>query len=210
MKHTTRLIATILPASVALAVTAFAAPLSFDFKDPKGVNNVQFSLDAPLEQITGHATGVSGTITFDPANPGATTGRIVVASSTLTVSNPVMKDHLHSAGWLDVAAHPEIAFEAKSLKNVKTSDNVTTADLTGAFTLKSVTRELTVPVTLTYLPGKLGARVNKPELKGDLLVLRADFVINRSEFGIKPGENTDKVAEQIHLKLSIAGAAPKA
>ena len=41
---------------------AFAAPLAFDFKDPKGVNNVQFHLDAPLESISGQATGISGTV----------------------------------------------------------------------------------------------------------------------------------------------------
>ncbi|MBE2213420.1 MAG: YceI family protein [Opitutaceae bacterium] len=208
MNNIVRLLTTVTAASAALALSALAAPLSFDFKDPKGVNNVQFSLDAPLEQITGHATGVSGTISFDPANPGATTGKIVVASSSLTVSNAMMKDHLHSAGWLDVAANPEIVFEAKSLKNVKTSGDTTTADVTGTLTLKGVSKEVTVPVTFTYLPGKLGARVQKME--GDLLVVRADFLVNRSDFDIKPGQMTDKVAEQIHLKLSIAGAAPKA
>lgn len=208
MNTTIRLLASITAASAALALSALAAPLSFDFKDPKGVNNVQFSLDAPLEQITGHATGVSGTISFDPANPGATTGRIVVASSSLTVSNAMMKDHLHGDGWLDVAHHPEITFEARALKNVKTTGDATTADLAGVLTLKGVAKELTVPVTFTYLPGKLSARV--PKLEGDLLVVRADFAINRSDFGIKAGEMTDKVAEQIQLKLSIAGASPKA
>ena len=38
---------------VALAAAAHAAPQTFDFKDPKGVNNVVFKLDAPLEAITG-------------------------------------------------------------------------------------------------------------------------------------------------------------
>jgi len=208
MNTTVRLLASVTAASAALALSALAAPLSFDFKDPKGVNNVQFSLDAPLEQITGHATGVSGAIVFDPANPAATKGKIVVAASSLTVSNAMMKDHLHSAGWLDVAAHPEISFEAKSLANVKTSGDTTTADLTGTLTVKGVAKEITVPATFSYLPGKLSARVQKME--GDLLVVRADFVINRGDFGIKPGEMTDKVAEQIHLKLSIAGASPKA
>ncbi len=48
-----------------LSTTAWAAPQAFDFKDPKGVNNVQFKLDAPLESITGTATGVSGNVSFD-------------------------------------------------------------------------------------------------------------------------------------------------
>ena len=34
-----------------LASAAWAAPQSFDFKDPKGVNNAVFKLDAPLEAI---------------------------------------------------------------------------------------------------------------------------------------------------------------
>jgi hypothetical protein len=55
----------------AFGLSAQAAPLTFDFKDPKGVNNVQFSLDAPLESITGTGTGISGSVTFDPAPPAA-------------------------------------------------------------------------------------------------------------------------------------------
>ena len=43
MKRTLTLIA-----SATFASAALAAPLSFDFKDPKGVNNAVFKLDAPL------------------------------------------------------------------------------------------------------------------------------------------------------------------
>ena len=49
---------------------ALAVPHTFDFKDPKGVNNVVFKTDAPLESINGTATGISGSVTFDPDNPG--------------------------------------------------------------------------------------------------------------------------------------------
>ncbi|MBL9205965.1 MAG: YceI family protein, partial [Opitutaceae bacterium] len=47
------------------------------------------------------------------------------------------------------------------------------------------------------------------KIKGDLLVLRADFEVNRSDFGLQPGQMTDKVAETIRLSLSIAGAAAR-
>jgi polyisoprenoid-binding protein YceI len=194
----------------AAASAAVAAPLSFDFKDPKGVNNVQFMLDAPLESITGTATGITGTVSFDPAKPGATTGKIVLDAKSLTVGNPVMGDHLRGEGWLDVAKHPTITFEAVSLAKVRTQNNVTNAEIAGKLTVKGVTKDVTVPVSLTYLADKLGSRVNDPKIKGDLLVLRANFTINRSDFGIKPGQATDKVAEEIQLSLSIAGAAPRA
>lgn len=194
----------------ATALAASAAPQSFDFKDPKGVNNVQFKLDAPLESITGTATGISGTVVFDPAAPGAVSGRIVLDTASLTVGNPLMGEHLHSANWLDVAKHPTITFEAVSASNVRTQGSTVTADLTGKLTVKGITREVTVPVTFTHLPDKLGARLGNTELKGDLLVLRAAFTINRADFDIMAGQMTDKVAESIALSLSIAGAAPKA
>jgi polyisoprenoid-binding protein YceI len=192
---------------VCLTTAAYAAPQSFDFKDPKGVNNAVFQLDAPLESINGSANGITGTVSFDPENPAATTGKIVVASETLTVPNPMQKEHMHSANWLDVAKYPEITFETKSLANVKTAGNVTTADATGIFTLHGVSKEITVPVKVTYLPDKLSARV--PNLKGDLLVIRVNFAINREDFNIQKGQYLDKVSPTIELSLSIAGAAVK-
>ena len=196
-------------AAASLVVAAAAAPLAFDFKDPKGVNNVQFKLDAPLESITGTGTGIAGTISYDPANPAATTGTITLDAASLTVGNPVMTGHLRGDKWLDAAQHPSITFEAVRVAGVRTQGAQVTAEVTGRLTLKGVTKEVTVPVSFTHLPDKLGARLGDAKLQGDLLVVRANFEINRSDFGIMAGQATDKVAETIHLSLSIAGAAKK-
>jgi polyisoprenoid-binding protein YceI len=186
---------------------ALAVPEAFDFKDPKGVNNAVFKLDAPLETLNGNATGISGTVTFDPADPAATRGKIVVASSSMHVGNPMQQQHLLSDKWMDAAKYPEIVFEAKELKNVKTTADTTTADVTGAFTLKGISKDITVPVKFTYLKDKLGQRV--PNQKGDLLVIRSTFSIKRSDFGIMPGQMEEKVSDAIELTLSIAGASPR-
>ena len=190
-----------------LALNAVAGPLSFDFKDPKGVNTVSFKLDAPLEAISGSAQGVTGTINFDPEHPEATRGKIVIAAASLNVPNGMMKEHMLGANWLDAAKHPEITFEAKDVKNARTEGDTTTADVAGTFTLKGVARDITVPVKLTYLKDKLGARV--PNQKGDLLVVRANFSIKRSDFNIMAGQNEDKVSNAIDLPLSIAGSCPR-
>ncbi len=186
---------------------ALAAPQTFDFKDPKGINNAGFKLDAPLEAINGNASGVSGTVTFDPANPVTTQGKIVVATSSLMLPNPMQRTHMLSDKWLDATKYPEISFESKEFKNVRTTGDTTTADVTGTFTLKGVSKDLTVPVKLTYLKDKLGDRL--PNQKGDLLVVRANFNIKRGDFNINPGQYEDKVADTIELNLSIAGASPK-
>jgi polyisoprenoid-binding protein YceI len=198
------LTATVLFSTLGLS---WAAPLEFNFKDPKGVNNVVFKTDAPLESINGTATAISGTVTFDPQDPGAVKGKIVVAASSLHVGNPMQKEHLHGANWMDVTQYPDMSFEVVGAKNVKTQSDVTTADVTGKMTIKATTKEITVPVKMTYLKDKLGQRV--PNQQGDLLVLRSNFSVKRSDFGIGGPKMEEKVSNDIELSLSLAGAAAR-
>jgi len=192
-----------LAAVVGLELGAMAGPLTFDFKDPKGVNNVVFKTDAPLESINGTATGVSGSVMFDPADPGSVKGKIVVEAASLHVPNSMMQNHLQSPMWLDVAKNPKITFEALSATNVKTEGNVTTADVAGTMTIKGKSNKVTVPVKLTYLKDKLKDRV--PNTEGDLLVIRGTFKVKRSDYGINQGQFEDKVSNEIELVLSLAG-----
>jgi polyisoprenoid-binding protein YceI len=189
-----------------LAATSWAAPIAFDFKDTKRVNNIAFKLDAPLEKINGTGTGISGNVTFDPENPSAVKGKIVLAASSLHVPNPKMKGHLHSPMWMDATNFPEITFEVVSAKPMTTEGNVTTAEVSGKMTIKGTTKEMTVPVQITYLKDKLKVREGK---EGDLLVLRANFSVKRSDFGINPGRMENKVADEIKLSLGLAGSAPR-
>ncbi|MBM3837440.1 MAG: YceI family protein [Verrucomicrobia bacterium] len=199
--------ALILTSTICFAATLSAAPIEFDFKDSKGVNNIVFKLDAPLEAINGTATGISGKVTFDPDHPGAVKGKIIVQTASMHLGNPMQKEHLHGDQWMSAAKFPEISFEAVSAKNVKAEGNVTTADVTGKMTIKGVTKEITVPVKMTYLKGRLRERT--PGMDGDLLVLRSNFSVRRRDFGIQPGRNEEKVADEIVLELSLAGAAPR-
>lgn len=194
--------------AVLVGIASQAAGMKFDFKDPKGVNTVAFSLDAPLEAISGSANGITGEVVFDPAKPEATKGRIVVAAASMHVPNPVMKDHMHGKDWMDVANHAELVFEAEELVDVQKSGDVFQAKAKGKMTMRGVTKPVTVPVKLTYLKDRLGARTNG-RMQGDLLVLRAQFSVKRSDFGINPGAPTDKVSDEVELSLSLAGSAPK-
>ena len=182
-----------------------ADSIKFDFRDPKKVNNVVFLMDAPLESINGTATGVSGTVSFDPAKPAATTGKIVLSTSSLHVDNPVMKKHMLDEGWMHVSKFPTIEFVAEEMTKVKTSGTTITGTIDGKLTVKGVTKKVSVPVRLTYLKGML---IKRNRVPGDLLVLRSDFTIKRSDYGINAGNNEEKVSDEIELKLRVAGAAP--
>ena len=188
---------------------AQAEELSFDFKDPRGVSQVAFSLDAPLESINGTAKGIAGTVLVDPDNLSTTRGKIVVATKSLVVPNPIMRMHLLSKDWLNARSNPEISFEIKKVGRVtKKSADASEVEVTGTFTLSQVTKEVLTKADVIYLPGKLGETTNN-KIHGDLLVVRSNFKIRRSDFGIRAGEFLDKVADEISLFVNLVGSAPR-
>jgi polyisoprenoid-binding protein YceI len=200
-----KLITTLL---LTVLMSSASAATVFDFEDPKGVNNIRFDLDAPLEAISGTGNGISGTITFDPENPAATSGRIVLQTASLIVPNASMREHLHGENWLNAAANPEIVFEAVTVEVKNQDGNRVETHVTGNLTLNGVTREITVPVSFTHLPDRLADRTGG-RMQGDLLVVRSQFSVKRSDFNIRKGQNLDTVAEKIELNMAVAGAAPR-
>ncbi|EDY80564.1 hypothetical protein VDG1235_178 [Verrucomicrobiia bacterium DG1235] len=193
-------------ATATIVFAPLASAIDFDLKDPKGVNNIVFLLDAPLESINGTATGISGNVSFDPAAPESTSGKLVVAVESMSVANPKMVEHIMGARWMDAAKHPEIVYELNGLSDVKKSGNKVSGTANGTMTIKGVSKELAIPVSLSYLEGKLADRQRTP---GDILVIRSSFSISRSDFDVNAGQQEDKVADEIELRLSLAGIAPK-
>lgn len=199
---------TLLLASLLLPCAVNAAEQTFDFKDPKGVNTARFTLDAPLESISGNANGISGTLTIDAAKPEATKGSIVIEAKTLNVENAMMKDHMLGKDWLDVATHPTVTFTVSGLSDFKLVGDTATANVKGKFSLKGVEKEISVPAKVTLLKDKLGARTGG-KMEGDLMVIRTEFTIKRSDYGVNPKAPTEKVSDDVVITLAIAGASPK-
>ena len=187
------------------ALVLSGAPIKFDFKDPKKVNNVIFQMDAPLESINGSGDSLWGTVTFDPSDPSATRGEIILDAKSLHVGNPVLKEHIHGKDWMNVEKFPAISFKLTKLENVKKQGIDVLADAKGKMTIRNVTMEMVVPVKITYLKGLLEKRNRVP---GDLLILRSRFLVKRDDFEIRAGEKLDKVANEIEISLNLAGAAP--
>jgi len=205
--NTHHLTVTLVAAMLAAAVNA--APITFDFKDPKGVNNIVFLIDAPLESINGTATGIAGSASFDPENPAAVSGTVTLDVKSLRVPNDTMQGHLAGERWMDAEKFPTITFEVTGASNTRTVGETTEADLAGKLTVKGTTRDISVPAKLTFLKGKLKARGGS-KVDGDLLVVRSSFAIKRSDFGINAGQMLDKVSDDILLTLSVVGIAPYA
>lgn len=199
------------------AVAAHEAAKLFSFKDPKGVNTMTFKLDSAVEPIKGFASGISGDIQFDPAKPEATRGSIVVDVKSMTVPNPRMNGFIQSEGWMNGEKFPTITFAIVEVKDVKrepgtkqgdlTSTAIFSANVVGDFTMKGVTKRMTVPATLTYFADGLGRRVGN--LEGDLAVIRTNFKINRMDFGVDGRTPIEVVSDIVEIDVAIAGGAAR-
>ncbi len=204
------MIRTAILSALCFATVATAGPRDYSFKDPKGVNNVQFLLDSEIEPIMGSANGVSGDLKYDPEKPAALTGKVVVASKTVHVLNDRMKMKMHSTQWLDVENFSEITFALKSAKLLKPkkgqAKNVARLEVKGDFSLRGVTKAITVEATVTHLAdAKLwAARMRRGS--GQMVVLRTSFVIKRSDFLCGP--MMPSVSDAFRVTVAIVGLSP--
>lgn len=187
-------------------------------KDPKGVSSILFTLDSPYEPLSGLATGIDGSVKFDPADVAGTEGEVSVRTDSLRMSLDLMTEHLHSATWLNARQFPEIRFRFSSLKNVRQqaasvadiragAAGVWSAEAEGDLSLHGVTKRIHVPVTITWFPDKLQNRV--ANMRGDLMAVRSNFSIFRGDFGIDGGVPDTILSDRIDIQVRIVGVAPK-
>lgn len=177
---------------------------SFDMKDPKGVNSVQWLVESRLEPIAGSANGISGDLVIDTKTPSASRGKIIIATASMKAPVDLMTDHLRGNGWLDAAKYPTIEFTLKKLSKVKRKGDEVTAVATGDFSLHGVTKEITVPVQTLLIKGGSTDRTHGA-VKGDLVRIRAEFKVKRSDFNISKGTPTFMVADDIEIRVAIVG-----
>jgi polyisoprenoid-binding protein YceI len=181
---------------------------TFDFKDPKSVNTVTVTLDSLLEPIAGVASGVTGSLLFDPDRPREASGKIVIDVASLQFPNSRYTEAAHGPRGLEVQKYPQIEFVLKRVRDVrKEGTNSFSGTVEGDFTCHGVTKPITVPVRAVYLPGK--ARDRNRQMEGDLLVLRTTFTIKRTDYGIANGVLPELVADEVEIRAAVVGLAPQ-
>jgi polyisoprenoid-binding protein YceI len=181
----------------------------FFVNDARGRDTISFTSRAPLEDIVGTTSRITGYIAFDPANPTAGgAGRFTVPVATLSTGIPMRDEHLRGADWLDAETHPEIVLEIDNVTNVTTSqtgEGFTTYDgtLVGSFTLKGVTKPVQIPAKVTYM--KQSERTQS-RLPGNLLGGRASFTVALADHGVSQGSIGTKVGETITVDVSFVAS----
>jgi polyisoprenoid-binding protein YceI len=95
-----------------------------------------------LSNVRGTFTGVTGTLAYDPSDPGSTQIDVTIDASTINTGDAKRDGHLKSPDFLDVAQFPVITFKGKRVEKTGDSEFKVTGDLT----IHGVTREVSLKV----------------------------------------------------------------
>jgi polyisoprenoid-binding protein YceI len=149
---------------------------------------------------SGKFTDISGSVTFDEANPGQSLVDVTINTNSLVTGLAKFDQHLKSSDFFDVEKYPTAKFVSKKIK--VTGKNK--AKIEGQLTLHGVTKSVTLDTKFNR------AGIN-PISQLQTVGFSATAVINRSEFGLDyavPGVS-DKVNLTIEIEANIPASVKK-
>jgi polyisoprenoid-binding protein YceI len=132
----------------------------------------------------GDFTGLSGSITFDPANLAASQFDVSVDAKSIDTDIEARDHDLRKAAYLDVANYPKLTL--KSTKITKTNKDGYYY-LFGDLTIKGVTKEVKFPFTATAKDGGY--------------LFEGSFKLNRRDFGV--GGSSLSLGDDLTVSLSV-------
>ena len=127
-------------------------------------------------------------LAYDEKNLGASTLKVIVQVGSLDTGDKERDDTLKSADLLDTAKYPTAQYVASSLAS-RADGRI---EATGKLTLRGVTRELRLPLTLKPTASGL-------ELSGETTIRRLDYQVGQGDW-----KSTEWVGDDIRLKYRVA------
>ncbi|SRR5579883_3057893 len=149
-----------------------------------------------IANVKGEFTKISGKVSFDPANPAASSIDVSIDASSISTREPQRDEHLKSADFFDVANYPAITFVSKTVE----PDGKDAYQVTGDLTIRGVTHEV-----------KLLVDSVTPEAKDPWGGMRrgavATTTINRKDFGLTWNMALETggivVGEEVHITIDV-------
>ena len=187
----------LLAAALALASTvAFAAPLTYKI-DANHTDVVASWSHFGFSNPIAHFGKVDGSITYDPANVGASKVEVTIPLSGLNSHVGDFDDHLRSADFFDAEKFPNITFKSTSVKAAGKGKLKVTGDLTSTGG--------TQPVVLDVTNNKTGVQ---PMANREAAGFSATATVKRTDFGL--GLYAPNVSDQVKLSITTEAIVPKA
>jgi polyisoprenoid-binding protein YceI len=123
----------------------------------------------------GRMNSFSGTIVLDEQNISNSSVTVEVDANSVDTKQEKRDDHLRSPDFFNARQFPKISFRSKSVRRLADG----TLEVRGDFTLRGVTRELTLKVHIT-------GKGRTPQGK-EVIGFHTVFTIQRSDFNVRYG-----------------------
>ena len=130
----------ILTLAVLISAGAFAAD---SFVIDKNHSEAIFQVRHMVSRVSGRFDDFAGTITVDRANPSVSSVEFTIKAPSIDTGVADRDKHLRSADFFDAEKYPEITFKSTAIKPSGRKD---VYDVTGTFTMRGVTKTITLPV----------------------------------------------------------------
>jgi polyisoprenoid-binding protein YceI len=154
-----------------LSIAALAQAVHYDI-DPVH-SSAQFSVrHLMISNVRGEFQKVTGTVVYDPKNPGASSVEATIDTTTINTHEPDRDAHLKSPDFFDVARFPTLTF--KSTKVEKAGEGK--LRVTGDLTIRGVTKQAVLEVEGPTPEMKAGSNIKAGA--------SATTTVNRKDFGL--------------------------
>jgi polyisoprenoid-binding protein YceI len=142
-----------------------------------------FTVKGPFGTVHGNFSGLKATIQFDEKDLAGSSFTASIETKTVNTGVGLRNSDLRNKEiWLNSEKYPTISFHSKKIE--KTANGFTAL---GELTIKSTTKELTIPFTFAA--------------KGNSGVFNGQFHINREDY--KVGNKGGSVGDDITISLEV-------
>jgi polyisoprenoid-binding protein YceI len=176
-----------------LAMAAAAAAQAGTWQIDPNHSAAQFSVrHLGVSTVRGAFMKVSGSATYDPADPGKNTVDVTIDASSVDTRVQMRDNDLRSPNFLDVQKYPTITFKSKQAKSAGSGK----LQIVGDLTIHGVTKEVTLDVDGPSAP-------IKDPWGNQRIGASASTKINRKDFGVNgaAGAVGDEISITIDTEL---------
>lgn len=154
-----------------------------------------------LIEVPGFFRDFTGAVNYDAKDPSKSTVEFAAKATSVDTGVGGRDTHLRTADFFEVEKYPELTF--KSTKVEKKGNGWA---VTGDFTLKGVTKSITIPFNIAgFLPAD--------QRSGGKMGITAETTINRRDYGVNYGSNmpngTAVLSDDVKINLQIEANRPK-
>lgn len=160
--------------------------LAQNYKPTDEGSKIHFKLKNFGIDTGGELSGLTGDISFTPANNPLNSFNVSVDVNTIDTDNEKRDKHLKETNYFDVEKYPQIIIKSKRISRTNKS-SAGWFHFTGTLTMHGVTKPLSFPFKATK--------------KGSDYLFVGGFTINRMDFGI--GKISSVMSNSVKVSLSI-------